>query len=69
MEWWCRMKQTFRREGLIKNPYCTYSLCKQLVYNQPALEWQIVKQFSELDPFLLSNNKNYKFKNIGISPM
>ena len=32
---------------------------KQPVYKQLALEWQIEKQLSGLNPLSLSNNKNY----------
>ena len=33
---------------------------QQLFYEQLALEWQIAKQVSGLNPLSLSNNKNYK---------
>ena len=32
---------------------------KQPVYKQLTLGWQITKQLSGLNPFSLSNNKNY----------
>ena len=35
---------------------------KQPVYKQLALEWQITKQLSGLNPILLSNNQNYRKK-------
>ena len=35
---------------------------KQLVYEKLALGWQIAEQFSGLNLFLLSNNKNYRLK-------
>ena len=39
--------------------YSNYTfLYKQTVYKQLALGWQIVKHFSRLNPFSLSNNKN-----------
>ena len=37
-------------------------LYKQSVYKQLALGWQIAKQLSGLNPFSLSNNKNYRLK-------
>ena len=42
---------------------------EQQVYKQPALEWQIVKQLSALNPFLLSNNKICKLKKSGVFPL
>ena len=35
---------------------------KQSVYQKLALRWHIAKQFSELNLFLLSSNKNYRLK-------
>ena len=35
---------------------------KQPVYNQLSLGWEIAKQLSELNPLLISNNKNYRLK-------
>ena len=35
---------------------------KQPVYKQLSLGCQIAKQFSGLNPFSLSNNKNYRLK-------
>ena len=37
---------------------------KQPVYKQLALAWQIPKQVLGLNPFSLSNNKNYKLKRL-----
>ena len=37
---------------------------KKLVYKHPALGWQIAKQLSGLSPVSLSNNKNYRKRNI-----
>ena len=42
---------------------------KQLVYKQPALGWKNDKQLLGLNPFSLSNNKNYRFKKSGIFPL
>ena len=39
---------------------------KQLVCKQLALAWQIVKQFSGLNPLSLSNNKNYRLNKNGV---
>ena len=50
-------------------PDYTYFFYKQLVYKQPTLRWQIVRQLSGLNPFLLSNNKNYKLKKSGVFPL
>ena len=47
----------------------TYFCYKQLVYKQLALEWQIAKQLSGLNPFSFSNNKNYRLKKNGVFPL
>ena len=39
---------------------------KQPVFKQLALGWQIAKQLSGLNPFSLSNNKNYRLKKSGV---
>ena len=39
---------------------------EQLVYNKLALGLQIAKQFSGLNLFSLSNNKNYRLKTSGV---
>ena len=44
-------------------------VCKQPVYKQLVLGWQIAKQLSELNPLSLSNNKNYELKESGIFPL
>ena len=44
-------------------------LYKQSVYKQLALGWQIAKQLSGLNPFSLSNNKNYRLKKSGVFPL
>ena len=38
---------------------------KEPVYNQLSLGWEIAKQLSELNPLLISNNKNYSLKKSG----
>ena len=40
----------------------------QLVYKQLALGWEIAKQISGHNPFLLSNNKTYRLKKHGAFP-
>ena len=62
------MKQTFRRAALIKNSLHLF-FYKQLVYKQPALGWQIGKQLSGLNPFSLSNDKNYRLKKSVVFPL
>ena len=42
---------------------------KQPVFKQLALGWQIAKQLSGLNPFSLSNNKNYRLKKSGVFPL
>ena len=42
-------------------------LYKQSVYKQLALGWQIAKQLSGLNPFSLSNNKNYRLQKSGVA--
>ena len=42
---------------------------KEPVYKQLALAWQIAKQLSGLNPFSLSNNKNYRLKKNGVFPL
>ena len=42
---------------------------KQPVFKQLALGWQIAKQLSELNPFSLSNSKNYTLKKSGVFPL
>ena len=42
---------------------------KQPVYKQLALECQISKQLSRLEPLSLNNNKNYRLKKHGIFPL
>ena len=42
-------------------------LHKKPVYKELALRWQIAKQLSGLNPFLLSNNKNYRLNKSGVS--
>ena len=42
---------------------------KQPVYKQIALEWQIEKQLSGLNPLSLSNNKNYSLKKNSVFPL
>ena len=42
---------------------------KQQVYKQLALRWKIAKQLSDLNPFSLSNNKNYRLKKYGVFPL
>ena len=44
----------------------TYFFYKQPVYKQLALEWQIPKQLSGLNPFPVSNNINYRLKKSGL---
>ena len=41
--------------------------CKQPVYKQLALGWQIGKQLSGLNPLSISNNKNYGLKKVEFS--
>ena len=40
----------------------TWFFYKQPIFKQLALAWQIAKQLSGLNPFSLSNNKNYILK-------
>ena len=40
-----------------------------MVYKQLALEWQIAKQLSGLNPLSLRNNKNYRLKKSGVFPL
>ena len=47
----------------------TYFFYKQPVFKQLALGWQIAKQLSGLNPFSLSNNKNYRLKKSGVFPL
>ena len=42
---------------------------KQPVYKQLAIRWEIVKQFSGLNPFSISSNKNYGLKESGVFPL
>ena len=42
---------------------------KQLVFKQLVLGWQIAKKLSGLNPFSLSNNKNYSLKKSGAFPL
>ena len=42
---------------------------KQPVFKQLALGWQSAKQSSGLNPFWLSNNKNYRLKKSGVFPL
>ena len=39
------------------------------VQKQLALKQQIAKQLSELNPFSLSNNKNYRLRKSGVFPL
>ena len=39
---------------------------KHPLYKKLALGWQIAKKFSGLNPFSLSNNRNYRLKMSGI---
>ena len=47
----------------------TYFFYKQQVYKELALGWQIPEQFSKLNLFSLINNKNYRLKKSGVSPL
>ena len=47
----------------------TYIFKKQLVYKQLGLRCQIAYHLLELNLFLLSNNENYRLKEIGVLPM
>ena len=40
--------------------------CKQPVYKQLAIAWQVAKQLLGLNPLSLSNNKNYSLKKNGV---
>ena len=42
-------------------------LHKKPVYKELALGWQIAKQLSVLNPFLLCKNKNYRLNKSGVS--
>ena len=42
---------------------------KQPVYKQLSLGCQIAKQLSGLNPFSLSNNKNYRLKKNWVFPL
>ena len=42
---------------------------KQRVYKQLVLGWKIAKQLSGVNPFSLSNNKNYRLKKSGVFPL
>ena len=55
----------------IHNPanHLTWNFNKKQVYKQLALEQQIDKQLSRLNPLSLSNNKNHRLKNSGVSPL
>ena len=44
----------------------TYFFNKQPIFKQLALGWQIAKQLSGLNPFILSNNKNCRSKKSGV---
>ena len=41
----------------------------ETAYQQLALEQQIGKQLSELNPFSLSNNKKYRLRKSGVFPL
>ena len=43
-----------------------YFFNKQSVYKQLALQQQIAKQLSGLNPFLLSNNRKYRLWKSGV---
>ena len=43
--------------------------CKQPVYKQLVLGWQIGKQLSGLNPLSIRNNKNYGLRENGIFPL
>ena len=42
---------------------------EQPIYKQPAYEWQIAEQLSELNALLVNNNKNYRSKKSGLFPL
>ena len=46
----------------------TLFLYKQLVYKQLVLGWEIAEQFSGLNFFSLSNNKNYRLRKSKVFP-
>ena len=39
-----------------------FFFAKQPLYKQLVLGWQVANQYSGLNPPLLNNNKNYRFK-------
>ena len=49
--------------------YITLVLSYATFLQQLALRWQIAKKLSGLNPFLLSNNKNYRLKKNGVFPL
>ena len=53
----------------MQKPKYTYFFNKQPAYKQLALEKQIAKQLSGLNPLSLSNNKNYILKKKRVFPL
>ena len=46
----------------------TYFFYNEPVFKQIALGWQIAEQLSGLNPFSVSNNKNYRLKKGEVFP-
>ena len=46
-----------------------YFFYKQPVFKQLTLGWQIAKQLLGLNPFPLSDNKNYRLQKGGVFPL
>ena len=53
----------------MQKPKYTYFFNKQPDYEQLAFNWQIAKQLSELSPFSIRNNKNYRLKKSRVFPL